>query len=117
MNLKIFFSFLPLLLLGGCYSVEPLIKEEVEKISIACLESDEIIVIEDKGTIEKLRKEVNGSRREGSEEMEFPSGHHVIYETVSGDEVSFTFWDGGGKSLIQSYYVHSNIQDFCDGEK
>lgn len=113
MHLKNFFSFLPLFLLGGCYSVGPLIKEEVEKISIECLESDEIIVIEDKRTIEKLRNEVNGSRREGSEEIEFPIGHHVIYDTVSGDEGSFTFWDGGGKSLIQGYYVHSNIKDFC----
>lgn len=48
MILKKFLSFLSLFLLfTGCYSVEPLINEEVERFSIECLESDEIIVIED----------------------------------------------------------------------
>lgn len=51
---------------------------------------------------------MNGSRRESSEEMEFPNGHHVIYETVSGDTGSFIYWEYG-KSHIQGYYVHSNM--------
>ncbi|MEK3953789.1 MULTISPECIES: hypothetical protein [Psychrobacillus] len=101
-----------IIFLGACshYS-EPLIEGEMVKLTIECL-SGETIEIEEQKTINKVLKEINQSRREGTEEMEFSIEHQCTLENSDGETESFHFFSGG-KALVSGYYVHSNIDDFC----
>lgn len=97
---------------GACnnYS-EPLIDGEMVKLTIECI-SGETIEIEEQKTINKVLKEINQSRREGTHEMEFSIEHRGTFENSDGESESFHFFSGG-KALVSGYYVHSNIDDFC----
>lgn len=107
-----FLILLLLLLLVSCSNRNPLITEDLEKVTIKCIGSEELLEISDEKTLKKILKEVNNSRREGTEEMEFPGGHDVALETVSGETYSMVVFDGG-KSLIEDFYIHSDIPKFC----
>ena len=61
--------------------------------------------------LKKILNEINNSRREGAQEMEFPEGHHVTLETVVGENYEISLYDG--KLLVEGFYVHSDIPDFC----
>ncbi|GGA48843.1 hypothetical protein [Psychrobacillus lasiicapitis] len=99
--------------LGACnqYS-EPLIQGEIVKLIIEC-ESGETIEIVEQKTINKVLKDINQSRREGTQEMEFSIEHQVTLENSDGETESFYFFNGG-KALVSGYYVHSNLEDFCE---
>lgn len=49
--------------------------------TIQCMGSDELLEIMD----EKILKEINSSRREGAQEMEFPESHNGTLVTGSGE--------------------------------
>ncbi|SDN47832.1 hypothetical protein SAMN05518871_105234 [Psychrobacillus sp. OK028] len=48
--------------------------------------------------------------------MEFPEGHDVALETVSGATYGMVLFDGG-KSLIEGFYIHSDIPKFCSEKR
>ncbi|MFJ5770133.1 hypothetical protein [Psychrobacillus sp. NPDC093180] len=100
------------LFLGACnhYS-DPLIEGEMVKLTIEC-KSGETKEFVDQKTIHKVLKEINQSRREGTEEMEFSIEHTATFEDSDGATESFNFFSGG-KALASGYYIHSNIEDFC----
>lgn len=101
-----------IIFLGACnhYS-EPLIEGEMVKLTIECM-SGETVEIEEQKTINKVIKEINQSKREGTQEMEFSIEHRGTLENSDGETESFHFFSGG-KALVSGYYVHSNIDDFC----
>ncbi|SES44414.1 hypothetical protein [Psychrobacillus sp. OK032] len=101
-----------LIFLGACnhYS-EPLIEGEMVKLIIECKDG-ETIEINDQKIINKVLKEINRSRREDTQEMEFSIEHQATLENSDGVTESFYFFSGG-KALVSGYYVHSNIDDFC----
>ena len=101
------------LILGACSNRNPLITEELESVTIQCMDSDELMEITDEKMLKKVLKEINNSRREGTEEMEFLEGHDVTLETVSGETHGTSLFDGG-KLLIMGFYIHSDIPNFCD---
>lgn len=105
-----------LLLLGSCSSRNPIITEELKNMSIQCLDSERRIEITDEKILNKVLKEINNSRRESAHEMEFQGGHSVSIETTSGETHSLLLFDGG-KSLMDGYYIHSNLPDFCESER
>ncbi|WP_139185087.1 hypothetical protein [Psychrobacillus sp. OK028] len=72
--------------------------------------------VTDEKILKKIVKEINNSRREGTEEMEFPEGHDVALETVSGATYGMVLFDGG-KSLIEGFYIHSDIPKFCSEKR
>ena len=80
--------------------------------SITCLDSNKIEITED-GTIDEVIKEINNSRREGTQEMEFSEEHVVTLETSSEESINFWLFSGG-KAVIKGYYINSNIQNFCE---
>ena len=80
--------------------------------TIKCIGSEELLEISDEKILKKILKEINNSRREGTEEMEFPEGHDVELETVSGETYGMVLFDDG-KSLLEGFYIHSNIPKFC----
>lgn len=109
-------SFLTLLiLLVSCSNQNPLIPEELDKVTIQCLNTDELLVVDDKKILKEILKEVNNSKREGAEEMEFPEGHYVTLVTVSGDTYYMSLFDKG-KSLMMGLYINSDIPNFCGKE-
>ncbi|WP_342601132.1 hypothetical protein MHB48_09125 [Psychrobacillus sp. FSL H8-0483] len=82
------------------------------KLTIECT-SGETIKIDDQKTINKVIREINGSRREGTEEMEFEDfGHRATLENSDGETKTFNLFIGG-KAIVSGYYIHSNIDDFC----
>ncbi|TQR21556.1 hypothetical protein [Psychrobacillus vulpis] len=103
------------LLLGSCSSRNPIIIEELKSMSIQCLDSERRIEITDEKMLTKVLEEINNSRREGAHEMEFPEGHSVNIETVTGETYSLVLFEGG-KSLMDGDYIHSNLPDFCGSE-
>ncbi|MFJ7827392.1 hypothetical protein [Psychrobacillus sp. NPDC096623] len=80
---------------------------------IKCIGSEELLQVNDKKLLKKVLKEINNSRREGTEEMEFPEGHDVTVEMVSGEAYDMTLFDNG-KVLMKGFYVHSDISNFCE---
>lgn len=100
------------LLLGACSNRNPLITEELENMTIQCMDLEELLEVTDEKTLKKILKEINTSRREGTEEMEFPEGHHTSLKTVSGETYDMSLFDNG-KSLIEGFYIHSDIPNFC----
>lgn len=106
------FLLIPILLvLSSCHSLEPIIAEEITSISITC-ENANIIDITDDKLIDKIIKDINKSRREGTEEWDISVEHTINLETSSKEIISFYLFSRGGV-LIDGYYIHSNIQDFC----
>ncbi len=81
------------------------------KLTIECTSAGTIEIDEQK-TINKVIKEINHSRREGTQEMEFEIGHRATIENSDGETKSFHFFSEG-KALVSGYYIHSNIDDFC----
>ena len=105
-----------LLLLGACSTRNPIIKEDLEKMSIQCLNSDQLIEITNDKSLDKVLKEINNSHREGTEEMELSEGHMASVETASGETYTFVIYSIG-KTVIDGYYIHSNIPDFCGAKQ
>lgn len=81
------------------------------KLTIECT-SGETIEIDDQKTINKVIREINRSRREGTQEMEFDLEHLATLENNDGETKSFNLFSGG-KAIVSGYYIHSNIEDFC----
>lgn len=81
------------------------------KLTIECT-SGKTIEIDEQKTINKVIREINGSRREGTEEMEFDFEHRATLENIDGMKESFDLFTGG-KSIVSGYYIHSSIDDFC----
>ena len=82
------FCFLVVLilpLLVSCSNRNPLVTEEVKSVTIQCMGSDELLEITDEKMLKKILKKINNSRREGTQEMEFPDGHNGTLVTVSGE--------------------------------
>lgn len=99
--------------LGACnHNSESLIDGEMVKLTIEC-KSGETIEISEQKTINKVLKEINHSRRESTEEMEFQIEHRATLENSDGETETFHFFSGG-KALVSGYYIHSNIDDFCE---
>ena len=93
---------------------EPLIEGDIVKLKIECT-NGEMIEIDDQKTINKVIREINSSRRESSEEMEFDFEHRAILEDSDGEkENEFFNLFTGGKAVVSGYYIHSNINDFCE---
>lgn len=92
-------------------SSEPLIEDEMVKLTVECI-SGETIEIDDQKTINKVISEINGSRREGTEEMEFDLEHRAKLENSDGEKEFFNLFTGG-KAIVSGYYIHSSIDDFC----
>lgn len=61
-------AFIVLFLLGACSTRNPIIKEDLEIMSIQCLNPEELIEITDDKILEKVLKEINNIHREGTEE-------------------------------------------------
>ncbi|WP_144509701.1 hypothetical protein [Bacillus sp. FJAT-22090] len=101
-----------IIFLGACnhYS-EPLIESDMVKLTIEC-SGGETIEIDELKTINKVIKEINNSKREGTQEMEFEIEHRAVLENSDGETKAFHFFSGG-KALVSGYYIHSNIDDFC----
>lgn len=112
---KLLIISITLLLLVSCSTRNPIITEELESMSIQCLDSERPIEITDEKILINVLKEVNNSRREGAHEMELPEGHSANLETKSGETYSIVLFEGG-KSLMEGYYIHSNLPDFCESE-
>ncbi|AYC29890.1 hypothetical protein [Paenisporosarcina cavernae] len=68
--------------------------------------------ISDRTEIENVLKELNESRREGTQEMELAEGDSIIFETTAGKELHATLYSNGHTDL-KGNYVRSNIQDYC----
>ena len=100
-------------ILGACSNRNPLITKELESVTIQCIDSDELLEITDEKMLKKVLKEINNSRREGTQEMEFPEGHDVTLETVLGETYDMSLFDDG-QSLMKGFYIHSDIPNFCD---
>lgn len=92
-------------------SSEPLIEDKMVKLTIECT-SGETIKVDDPKTINKVIREINGSRREGTEEMEFDPEHRATLENSDGEKEFFDLFTGG-KAIMSGYYIHSSIDDFC----
>ena len=105
------FLLIPILLILSSCPLEPIITEEIASISITC-EKGNIIEITDDKLIDKMINDINESRREGTEEWDFSVEHTISLKTSSDELISFYLFSGGGV-LIDDYYIHSNIQDFC----
>lgn len=91
-----FICLLFLLVLVACSNRNPLITEELERVTIQCMGSEELLEITDEKMLKKILKEINNSRREGTEEMEFPEGHDVTLETVLGETYGMSLFDNMG---------------------
>lgn len=100
------------LILGACSNRDPLITEDLKSVAIQCVDSEQIMEVIDGKTLRKILIEINNSRREGTEEMEFPEGHHVRIETIVGETYDMSLFDNG-KSLMEGFYIHSDIPNFC----
>lgn len=74
--------------------------------------SEELLEVTDEKLLQKMLKEINNSRREGTEEMEFPEGHDFTIDTVSGETYGMALFDNG-KLLMKGFYIHSDIPNFC----
>lgn len=109
---KLLFIGSCLILLNACNSFyEPLIEGEMIKLSIKCTNGN-TVVIDKQATIDKVINDINSSKREGTEEIEFDLEHQATLESNHGETVTFNLFDGG-KTLVSGYYVHSNIDDYC----
>lgn len=106
-------TLLVILLLVSCSNQTPLIIEEVDSITVQCMGTEELLEITDEKMLKKIIKEINNSRREGAEEMEFPEGHDVSLITTLDEKYNISLYEGG-KTLLEGFYIHSNIPDFCD---
>lgn len=91
---------------------EPLLNGEMVKLTIECKEG-EIIEIENEKTINKVVREINESKREGTQEMEFDLEHLSTLENNEGETKSFNLFSNG-KVTMAGYYIHSNIDNFCE---
>lgn len=81
------------------------------KLTIEC-KNGETIEIDEQKTINKVIKQINNSRREGTQEMELDIEHRAILENSDGQTETFHLFSGG-KALMAGYYIHSKINDFC----
>lgn len=108
----LFLILLFLLLLSSCSNQNPLMTEELEKVTIHCMGSEELLEVTDEKMLNKILKEINNSSREGTEEMEFPKGHDFTIETVSGETYGMSLFNNG-KLLMKGFYIHSDIPKFC----
>lgn len=98
--------------LSACSSMsDPLIEGELVQLTIEC-ESGETLQIETRETIQDVVLEINNSRREGTQEMEFDVEHQAAFETSEGETLSFNLFSNG-KTLMPGNYIHSDIEDFC----
>ncbi|WP_277584898.1 hypothetical protein [Psychrobacillus antarcticus] len=52
---------------GSCSSQNTLITEELEKVTIQCMGSEELQEVTDEKMLKGILKEINNSRREGTE--------------------------------------------------
>jgi hypothetical protein len=102
-----------IILLSACNrSNNPLIEGEMVKLTIECT-SGETIEIDDQKNINKVVGEINGSRREGTQEMEYDLEHRATLENSDSKTISFNLFSGG-KALVSGYYIHSDIDNFCE---
>lgn len=97
--------------LSACSSMDPLIEGEMVQLTIEC-ENGETLQIETRETIQDVVGEINNSRREGTQEMEFDVEHQAAFETSEGETISFNLFSSG-KVLMPGNYIHSDIEDFC----
>ncbi|WP_313893596.1 hypothetical protein [Psychrobacillus sp.] len=98
--------------LGACNNFnELLIEGEMVKLTIEC-KRGKTIEIDDQKTMNKIIEEINGSRREGTQEMEFDFEHRATFEDSDGEIKSFNLFSNG-KAVMSGYYIHSNMDDFC----
>lgn len=91
---------------------EPLLNDEMIKLTIGCIDG-EIIEIDNEKTIKKVIREINESKREGTQEMEFDLEHLSTLENNEGETKSFNLFSNG-KVTMAGYYIHSNIDNFCE---
>ena len=82
------------------------------KLTIKCKEG-EIIEIENEKTINKVVREINESKREGTQEMEFDLEHLSTLANNEGETKSFNLFSNG-KVTMAGYYIQSNIDNFCE---
>ena len=101
-----------LLLLVSCSNRNPLITEELKSVTIQCMGSDELLEITDEKMLKKILKEINSSRREGTQEMEFPESHNGTMVTGSGVTLNMSLFDNS-KLLVEDFYIHADLPDFC----
>ena len=112
MKRRLLYCFCIIFLSACNHFSEALIEDEMVKLTIECT-SGETIEIDDQKTINQVIKEINGSRREGTQEMEFDNfEHRATLENSDGETKSFHLFSGG-KAIVSGYYIHSNIDDFC----
>lgn len=112
MKSRLIYCFCIIFLSACNHFSEPLIKDEVVKLTIECT-SGKTVEIDDENTINKVIRDINGSRREGTEEMEFDVEHQATLENGDGETKSFYLFSGG-KAIVSGYYIHSNMDDFCE---
>lgn len=102
-----------LYLLAACHPTsEPLIEDDMVNLTIECT-NGETIEIDNQKTIHKVIREINDSRRESTAEMEFDLEHRAKLENSDGENEFFNLFTGG-KAVVSGYYIHSNIDDFCE---
>lgn len=104
-----------LYLLAACSPTnEPLIEDDMIKLTIECTNTNgKTIEIHNQKTIIKVIREINNSRRESTAEMEFDLEHRAKLENSDGEKEFFNLFTGG-KAVVSGYYIHSNIDDFCE---
>lgn len=101
-----------LVFLSACSSVsDPMIEGEMVQLTIEC-ENGETLEIDDQATIQDVIGEINNSRREGTQEMEFDIEHQATLENTEGETISFDLFSNG-KTLVPGSYIHSDIKGFC----